>query len=114
MYNRNKRSIVATNLLRFCCIMFPDLAKPIIFRIFEGDNRILKLTKEFNMSSRRTDLEIINEIEDIRANNNNNWMDLMRLAFEHAPEESRNILTRIETADGEVTKLLEELSNERH
>ena len=32
-------------------------------------------------------LKIIDEIEKIRTKNNVNWMDVLRLAFMHAPDE---------------------------
>ena len=37
------------------------------------------------MTKKRTDLEIIDEVENIRTKNNVNWMDILRLAFKHHP-----------------------------
>ena len=31
---------------------------------------------------------IINQIENVRKKNNRNWMNLLRIAFEHAPKET--------------------------
>ena len=36
-----------------------------------------------------TDLEIIDELERVRANNNINWMNILRLAFKNSPSEAR-------------------------
>ena len=58
-----------------------------------------------------TDLEIINEIESIRSKNNVNWMDILRLAFKHAPDQAREIVGRINTDDTKISSLLEKLSN---
>lgn len=58
-----------------------------------------------------TDLEIINEIENIRSKNNVNWMDILRLAFKHAPDQAREIVGRINTDDTKISSLLEKLSN---
>lgn len=58
-----------------------------------------------------TDLEIINEIEKIRSKNNVNWMDILRIAFKHAPEESRSIMGKINQSDDKISDLLKELSN---
>ena len=34
-------------------------------------------------------LNIIDEIEKVRTRNNVNWMDILRLAITHAPDEAR-------------------------
>ena len=34
-------------------------------------------------------LKIIDEIEKVRTRNNVNWMDVLRLAFKHSPEEAK-------------------------
>ncbi len=41
---------------------------------------------------KRSDLEIIDEVQDIRSKNNVNWMDILRLAFHHAPGEARKLM----------------------
>ena len=61
--------------------------------------------------SKRTDLEILDEIQSIRSKNNVNWMDILRLAFEHAPNEARELQRRITKMDGRIQKLSEELAN---
>ena len=63
------------------------------------------------MSKKRTDLEIINEVEQIRTKNNVNWMDILRLAFKHAPEDARALMSRVNEYDGRISTLLTELAN---
>ena len=63
------------------------------------------------MNNRRTDLEILDEIQSIRSTNNVNWMDILRLAFKHAPDEARDLQRRITETDGRIQKLSEELAN---
>ena len=58
-----------------------------------------------------TDLEIIDEIEKVRNKNNVNWMDILRLAFQYAPDKARSIMTKINTGDTQISKLLEQLAN---
>jgi len=60
---------------------------------------------------KRTDKEIINEIELIRSKNNTHWMDAVRLCFELAPEQSRKIFKSIKECDVRITELTEELAN---
>ena len=45
--------------------------------------------KEIKNNQIENYLKIIDEIEKVRTRNNANWMDLLRLAFTHAPEEAR-------------------------
>ena len=57
------------------------------------------------------DLEIIDEIEKVRSKNNINWMNILRLAFKHAPKETRKILSKINEDDSRISELLKKLSN---
>ena len=40
-------------------------------------------------------LKIVDEIQAIRAGNNINWMDLLRVALRAAPEETKQLVRRI-------------------
>ena len=55
-------------------------------------------------------LKIIDEIEKIRTKNNVNWMDVLRLAFIHSPEESKKLMKKINQEDNRISELLEKLS----
>ena len=54
-------------------------------------------------------LRIIDEVERVRTRNNVNWMDVLRLAFRHAPEEARVLMKKINEEDGQISKLLSKL-----
>ena len=58
-------------------------------------------------------LKVIDQIEAIRAKNNKNWMDLLRLAFKHAPEEAAEIMAGIYKEDAEVGRLVKQLTKSR-
>jgi hypothetical protein len=60
---------------------------------------------------KRTDLEIIDEIQSIRSKNNANWMDILRLAFKYAPEEARTLQRKITEIDSRIQELSQELAN---
>ena len=60
--------------------------------------------------SKRTDLEIIQKIEGIRTKNNVNWMDVLRLAFKHAPEEAKELMKKIDHEDNRISELVKKLS----
>jgi RimJ/RimL family protein N-acetyltransferase len=76
--------------------------------VYNNNNNNLSTYKK---TTKRTDLEIIDEIEKVRAKNNVNWMDILRLAFTHAPEDARKLMTKVNEHDGRVSELLKELSN---
>lgn len=63
------------------------------------------------MKSTEQYLEIIDEIEKVRTRNNVNWMDVLRLAFRHAPDEARNLMKRINTEDKKISDLLGKLAD---
>lgn len=50
--------------------------------------------------------EIIDKISEIRQENNDNWMDLLKIAMKYAPpEEMTNLLYRINVADRRINEL---------
>ena len=55
-------------------------------------------------------LGIIDEIEKIRTKNNVNWMDVLRLAFIHAPEEAKELMKKINKEDNRISDLFDKLS----
>ena len=65
-----------------------------------------------NTNNKKIDyyLEIIDEIEKVRTNNNVNWMDIMRLAFKHSPEEAKKLMQKIDHEDNKVSMLVKKLS----
>ena len=54
-------------------------------------------------------LKLIDEIEKIRTANNVNWMDLLRLAFTKAPEETKLLIRKINTDDNKISALFAKL-----
>ena len=62
------------------------------------------MKKKLNQS-----LNIIKKIENIRSKNNENWMDLLRLAFKLDPKNSSIILRKITNFDRRISKLTNKL-----
>lgn len=106
--NRKNRGLNTTDFLKLCCLIEPKKSKPILSKIIEGDIEITNYMKELTMKN--ISLEIIQEIERTRSENNKNWMDLIKLAFEHAPEESKLIIGRVNDQDDKITELYKKLS----
>lgn len=57
----------------------------------------------------KRDLEIIHQVQEIRARNNQCWMDVVRLALAVAPRKARALLAQISANDAEVTLLMQQL-----
>ena len=55
-------------------------------------------------------LKIIDEIELVRTRNNVNWMDVLRLAFTHAPDEAKELMKKIDPEDSRISELVKQLS----
>ena len=55
-------------------------------------------------------LKIIDKIEKIRTKNNVNWMDVLRLAFIHSPNEAKKLMKKINEEDNRISELFEKLS----
>ena len=49
--------------------------------------KIKKRNKEYN--------KIIDKIQKVRKKNNKNWMDILRVAFSHAPNETKKLIKEI-------------------
>jgi len=54
----------------------------------------------------------IKNIEQVRARNNINWMEILRIALEHAPEKTKRVLIDILDADIEISDELQLLIHE--
>ena len=54
--------------------------------------------------------QCIHKVQKIRAKNNVNWMNILRLAFKHAPKEAGKLMKRINADDKKISKLLNKLS----
>ena len=75
-----------------------------VTQVLRGLIRIMK-----NKDKIKKYMEIIDKIEKVRTRNNVNWMDILRLAFTHAPEDAKNLMKKINLADDKISKLLKEL-----
>ena len=58
-----------------------------------------------------TDEEIIDEIQEIRSRNNVNWMDVVRMCFELAPDRARALFSQIKECDRKIQQLSDRLAN---
>jgi len=54
-------------------------------------------------------LNVISNIENVRKNNNINWMNILRIAFKKSPEETSKVFKEIYTSDKKINKLTKKL-----
>ena len=53
---------------------------------------------------------LINNVQKIRARNNVNWMNILKLAFKHAPKEDSKLMKKINSDDKKISSLLSKLT----
>jgi len=58
------------------------------------------------MATKKKNLKIIKLIEGARKSNNKNWMNLLRIAIESNPNESKKVLKSINVNDKKISSLL--------
>ena len=56
-------------------------------------------------------LSVIKKIENIRKENNVNWMNLLRLAFKKSPKEAALVMSKIYKDDSRISTLVKKLTN---
>ena len=54
--------------------------------------------------------KIIDQIEKVREKNNNNWMDILRIAFEYSPEKTSKVMSNIYKQDKKISDLAKKLN----
>ena len=59
-------------------------------------------------------LKFIDEIEKVRTRNNVNWMDILRLAISHAPDEAIELLKKVNSEDRRISELFIKISEENN
>jgi len=59
-----------------------------------------------------TDWDLIDDISKIRARNNKNWMEMLKLAFQYAPDRAKKIMKDITDCDNQINELSKKLSEE--
>ena len=61
------------------------------------------------MKSHKKSLKIVNQIQKIRAKNNKNWMDLLKLSLKLDHKSTSKILSEIYKDDRKISKLAKKL-----
>lgn len=78
----------------------------------DWDIPIVELLEKIDKNHETTyvrDMRLVDEIQQVRTRNNVNWMDLLRVGLTHAPNETKEILNRINADDNKIAELLKAL-----
>lgn len=54
-------------------------------------------------------IELLDQIQEIRSENNKNWMDILKLAFRYTPNEAKILMRQITECDQKISKLTKQL-----
>jgi len=111
---RQIRANVNFSTMSFLNLLFEldnTSAKNLLDRIQKLDKEVQVLSDLLHMVKYRSDQDILNEIEQIRAKNNTLWMDVVRLCFELDAERATSIFGQIKECDRQIHTLSEELAN---
>jgi methionyl-tRNA formyltransferase len=74
---------------------------------------IRETLRSLDQASRmRLDLQLVDEIQQVRTRNNVNWMDLLRIALKASPSETKRVLRRINSDDNRISELFRRLGEE--
>tara|TARA_Y100001980_G_C14502108_1_gene277983 strand:+ start:193 stop:822 length:630 start_codon:yes stop_codon:yes gene_type:complete len=101
-----KKFKAKVNILNFKSI---SLFKSLGYTITKKDKNFIIMNKETPSKSKKY-LDIINKIERVRKKNNSNWMDILRIAFKHAPSETSKIMRNIYKEDKNISSLAKKLT----
>ena len=110
---RNQTNIRTVEFLRLLTELNPKQSKRLLNEIQLLDSKVIELSELLHMSTKRTKLEILNEIEQVRAKNNTYWMDVVRMCFELDEKRAQNIFSNIKECDKQIRDLSKEIADEK-
>ena len=110
---RNQTNIRTVEFLRLLTELNPKQSKRLLNEIQLLDSKVIELSELLHMSTKRTKLEILNEIEKVRVKNNTYWMDVVRMCFELDEKRAQNIFSNIKECDKQIRDLSKEIADEK-
>tara|TARA_Y100000114_G_scaffold83621_1_gene77174 strand:- start:631 stop:1002 length:372 start_codon:yes stop_codon:yes gene_type:complete len=110
---RNQTNIRTVEFLRLLTELNPKQSKRLLNEIQLLDSKVIELSELLHMSTKRTKLEILNEIEQVRAKNNTYWMDVVRMCFELDEKRAQSIFNNIKECDKQIRDLSKEITDEK-
>ena len=97
--NQNLSTMAFLNLLTE---LNEEKAKEQLNKIQILDSQVIKLSDLLHMPTEKPNLQLLDDIEVIRTDNNKNWMDVVRLCFELDEERAQAIFYKIKECDKQI------------
>ena len=69
----------------------------------------MKEKKKFNLNQKKQIISIFDQIQSMRAKNNKNWMDILKLSFLNNPKETYKIISQILEKDSKMISIEKKL-----
>ena len=110
---RETNSIDTMSFLKLLIKLDLKKGKKILDKIQKGDSKVQKLSDLLHMKKKRSDIDILNEIEKVREKNNKVWMDVVRMCFKLDSEKARKIFSKIKEYDRKIQKLTKEIASKK-
>lgn len=111
---RNGVNVKTVEFLKMLTDLDPKLSKQQLNKIQKLDSKVIELSELLHMSTKRTKLDILDEIEQVRAKNNTHWMDVVRLCFELDEKRAQKIFYSIKECDKQIRDLSKEIADEKY
>ena len=61
----------------------------------------------------KKNIKIIDEIQKVRSKNNKCWMDILRVAINFAPKQTKKLLSQINSNDRKISNLLYKINGKK-
>ncbi len=107
-------NVKTVEFLKMLTDLDPKLSKQQLNKIQKLDSKVIELSELLHMSTKRTKLDILDEIEQVRAKNNTHWMDVVRLCFELDEKRAQKIFYNIKECDKQIRDLSKEIADEKY
>jgi hypothetical protein len=112
-----KYQIISGNEMIYDCLAINTTGAWLDFYTYCSHNNLIimetPIIKEILLKDKK-DLDdpndTLDKIQEVRAKNNVNWVDILKLAFKHSPEEAKKIMANIVAHDKQISALCEKLS----
>jgi len=105
-------NIKTVDFLKLLSELSPDKSKEQLDKIQALDSKVIELSELLHMPTKRTKLQILDEIQLVREENNKHWMDVVRLCFELDESRAQKIFYNIKECDKKIRDLSKEIANE--
>lgn len=111
---RNKQNFSTMSFINLLSELDESKAKLQLSKIGKLDSKILELNNLLLMNKTKNKLNILDQITEIREQNNKHWMDAVKMCFELDEKRAIEIFTKIRECDTQVRDLYKEITGKKN